>query len=138
MTGNSLWISVMIALISGLIGALITQFAVNHREERRFRIDTVKRFAANRYDLTGNEFSRALNEIFIVFNDYPVVMKSLSEFHEAIVSKQGAAAASNKLIILFKEMCHITDIKYEQFNDSFFLTPFNTVMASMQNLSSSK
>jgi hypothetical protein len=94
-------------------------------------INSFKRFAANRYNLKGVEFSKAMNEVFVVFNDIPNVMECLSKFHEVIVSKQPTAIADDALIKLFKAMCQATDISYEQFNDAFFLTPFNTVPGSM-------
>ena len=125
-----IWITVVTSLMSGLIGALIAQLAISRRELRRFQVDTLKRFAANRYDLKGEEFTRALNEIFIVFNEVSDVMKCLSEFHKVIVSRQPDAIANDALIKLFKAMCRGTSINYEQFNDAFFLTPFNVKATS--------
>ena len=87
------------------------------------KVDTLKRFASNRYDLKGDEFSRALNEVFVVFQSSPKVMRALSDYHEKVTSKQESLDC---LIKLFKAMCKDVNIKFEQFNDSFFLRPFNT------------
>jgi hypothetical protein len=138
MAGNPLWIMVVTALMSGLIGALMTQFAITRRELRKFRVDTLKRVAANRYDLKGEEFTRALNEVFIVFNDVPDVMQYLAEFHKSVISRQPSPTIDDTLIKLFKAMCRSAKIHYEQFNDSFFLTPFNTKPTSMQPASTQK
>ena len=47
-----------------------------------FKIATLKKFAANRYDILGGKFTEALNEIFVVFNDCPKVMEELDKFHQ--------------------------------------------------------
>ena len=135
MAGNPLWVAVIVSLISGLVGALITMVAVAHRELRRFRVDTLKRFASNRFDLRGEEFTRALNEVFIVFNDVPEVMQSLAEFHKTVTSKLPSPTADDALIKLFKAMCRAAKIRYDHFNDSFFLTPFNVKPTSVQSAS---
>jgi hypothetical protein len=131
--GLSIMTAVLCSLVSGLVGALITMWMVSRREQRRFKTDTLKRFVANRNDLQGDEFSRALNEIFIVFNDVPEVMKHLGDFHAEIVSgkaRQNSAVANDYLVKLFKAMCDHTKIKIDHFNDSYFLTPFNTKLSS--------
>ena len=69
MKPEPIWITIIAAMISGLVGALLSTFVYLKRENRKFKVDTLKRFAANRFDLKGDEFSRALNEIYIVFND---------------------------------------------------------------------
>ena len=117
--------AVLTSMASGMLGALLTVIVYGHREKRRLKVDTLKRFAANRYDLKGDEFSRALNEIFVVFNDVPDVMRVLKELHEKIVTGQGGQPADDALIRLYKAMCKDTKIKFAQFNDSFFMTPFN-------------
>jgi hypothetical protein len=111
-------------LASGLVGAIITTIVYARRETRKLKVDTLKRFAANRYDLKGDEFSRALNEVFVVFNDDAAVMQSLQRFHDSVTSR--SADTEDRLIKLYKAMCDATEIKYGDFNDSFFLKPFNT------------
>ena len=138
MAENPLWVTVVASLISGLVGALITMVAVAHRELRRFRVDTLKRFFSNRFDLRGEEFTRALNEVFVVFNDVPEVMQTLAEFHKAITSRTPNSTPNDALIKLFKAMCRAAKIRFDDFNDSFFLTPFNVKLTSMQPPSNQK
>ena len=120
--GVGWWFLTMLA--SGLFGVLISTWIYARRENHRFRVDTLKRFAANRYDHKGDEFSRALNEIFVVFNTYPKVMEALRRFHGAVTS--GGGDSEDRLVELYKTMCDACRIDYKQFNDSFFLRPFNT------------
>lgn len=123
----SIWATIAASLTSGLLGALLSIIVYSRRERRRFKVDTLKRFAANRYDLKGDEFSRALNEVFVVFNENAHVMKELQAFHERVSAKEPAEDA---LVRLYKAMCDDVGINYDGFNDSFFLTPFNTKASS--------
>jgi hypothetical protein len=116
-------VMVIAPLFSGLLGVVISTIYYRRYEKRKMKIDTLKKFAGNRYDLNGDEFSRALNEIFIVFQDSPAVMEALSDYHEVVTARQ---ESGDRLIKLFKAMCKDVNIKFEQFNDSFFLSPFNT------------
>ncbi len=116
------------SLISGIVGVLISICYYRRYEKRKVRIDTVKRFFSNRYDLKGDEFSRALNEIYIVFNGSSEVMSALADFHGKVVSRQNSEDA---LLKLHKALCISVGISFDKFNDSFFLTPFNTKESSM-------
>ena len=97
-----------------------------------FRVLTLKKFAANRYDILGEQFTESLNEIFVVFNDSPIVMKELNDFHNIVTNRQGTDSANDGLVRLYKAMCKETKIKYDHFNDSFFLKPFNVKNAKIQ------
>ncbi len=123
--------AVLLALVSGLGGAIFSTIIYIRREKRKFKIDTLKKFAANRFDIKGDEFTRALNEIFIVFNDSRNVMSALSDFHQNIVSKKPNQLCEDALVKLFKELCKDVKIRKNSFNDSFFLIPFNTKLSSM-------
>lgn len=118
---------VLSLLSSSLAAALVSVVVYGKREKRRFKVDTLKRFAANRYDLRGDDFTRALNEIYVVFNKSAEVMHALQRFHDIIrVQPTNAEIVDDQLVKLFKAMCDDTRISYKPFNDSFFLTPFNT------------
>lgn len=120
----SLWVTILGSLLSGLLGALLTTVIYVRREDRKFKVDTLKRFASNRFDVQSDEFSRSLNEILVVFNDSKTVMRTLQDFHDVITS--GKAGLSNdRLVRLFKAMCDDAGIDYKGMNDSFFLQPFN-------------
>lgn len=132
----SLWlaisVAVLTALFSGLVGAMLSVVVYARREDRRFKVETLKRFAANRYHITGPEFSQALNEVAIVFDGHKEVMDALQVFHDRISEKKPGqpidlsehSPANNALVKLYKAMCRAAEVKYEHFNDSFFLRPF--------------
>ena len=76
------WAMILASLLSGIIGVVISTIYYRRHEARKIKLDTLTRVIANRYDLKGDEFSRALNEIFVIFQKSNPVMKALSYFHE--------------------------------------------------------
>jgi len=117
-------ITIISSLISGIIGVIISILYHKRAEKRQTKINTLKQFVGYRYDLKGEHFTKALNEIFVVFQDSQPVLEKLNEFHEIIVSGQ-KNIANNKLILLFKEMCKDLDIDPSKYSESLFLKAFN-------------
>lgn len=122
------WVIVIAAaIISGILGVLISIIYHRRREKYQMKINTLKDFAGYRYDIKGENFTKALNEIFIIFNDSTEVKQALKKFHEHISSPvRGGDLANQYLTELFKSMCHNLNIKTSDFTDIFFLRPFNT------------
>ena len=129
MTNNrAIIVTIISSLLSGIVGVIISAAYYRHHEKRRTKIDTFKRFFSNRYDLKGDEFSRAINEIFVVFHDSEEVISTLREYHQRVTDRQGSEDA---LLKLNKAMCKDVQISFGRFNDSFFLRPFNTRPSSI-------
>ena len=121
-------VTVITSLLSGIVGVIISAAYYRHYEKRRTKIDSFKRFFSNRYDLKGDEFSRAINEIFVVFHDSEKVISTLRAYHQRVTGKQNS---EDELLKLHKAMCKDVKIDFDKFNDSFFLRPFNTRPSSM-------
>ena len=117
-------ITIISSLISGIVGVVISIIYHKRAEKRQAKNNTLKQFVGYRYDLKGEHFTKALNEIFIVFQDSKSVLEKLNEFHEIIVSGQ-KTLANDKLIALFKEMCKNLDIDSSKYSESLFLKAFN-------------
>lgn len=117
-------ITIISSLISGVIGVVISIFYHKKVEKRQAKINTLKQFVGYRYDLKGEHFTKALNEIFVVFQDSKPVLDKLNEFHEIIVSGR-KEVANDKLVLLFKEMCKNLDIDPNKYSESLFLKAFN-------------
>ena len=115
-------ITIVSSLISGVVGVVISTVYYRRYEKRKRKVDTLTRLFRNRYDLKGDEFSRALNEVFLVFQGSRDVMDALSKFHERVVAREDC---EDDLIRLFRAMCNDVGVKHDQFSDSFFLCPFN-------------
>lgn len=117
-------ITIISSLISGIVGVVISIIYHKRAEKRQAKINTLKQFVGYRYDLKGEHFTKALNEIFIVFQDSQPVLDKLNEFHEIIVSNQ-KTIANDKLVALFKEMCKDLGIDPSKYSESLFLKAFN-------------
>jgi len=111
------------SLLSGIIGVAVSIFYHRKYENRKIKIDTLKNLAAYRYNLRGEEFTKTLNEIFIVFQDSGEVLDALKKFYEILVTGQ-SPLANNQLIKLFRAMCKNLKIK-TKYEDSIFLQVFN-------------
>jgi len=118
-------ITIISSLISGVIGVVISIFYHKQAEKRQAKINTLKQFVGYRHDLKGEHFTKALNEIFIVFQNSQLVLEKLNEFHEIIITGR-KEVANDKLVLLFKEMCKDLDIDPSKYSKSLFLKAFNT------------
>jgi len=121
------WVATFVSsVISGLIGITISTYFYRRYERRQMKLKTLKDFAANRYDILGEDFTKALNEVFVVYNDSPNVRNTLKRFHENRVAGISSSDLADQYFVeLFKAMCDDTGVKYTDFTDNFFLRPFN-------------
>ncbi|OGL87302.1 hypothetical protein A3I40_01610 [Candidatus Uhrbacteria bacterium RIFCSPLOWO2_02_FULL_48_12] len=117
-------ITIISSLISGIIGVVISIIYHRMSENRRSKIDTLKQFVGYRNDLKGEKFTKALNEIFIVFQDSGDVLDKLNKFHEIIVSRQ-TSLANDKFVDLFKAMCKDLSIDPSKYGESLLIKAFN-------------
>ena len=126
---NSIWLIIIAALFSGLIGAILSSFLSSdlyqRHEKPKQKLDTLRRLWGNRFAIAEGqeskaehareEFFIALNEAVVVFHDSPSVIDALDKYREN--------NSMDNLVRLFKAMCKNLEVSYE-LNDSFFLTPF--------------
>lgn len=124
MTFTWILITIISSLISGIAGVVISIVYHKKAEKRQAKLNTLKQFVGYRHDLKSENFTKALNEIFIVFQDSQPVLEKLKNFHETIVSGQ-KGVANDKLVLLFKEMCKDLNIDPSKYSESLFLKAFN-------------
>lgn len=120
-------ITIISSLISGIIGVIISIIYHRKYEKYRSKIDTLKNLVGYRFDLESDEFSKALNEIFVVFYDSKEVLIKLKNLYESIttIPKQ-ESLINDKFLELFREMCRDINIDPNKYiNESFFLKVFN-------------
>lgn len=121
------WITVIVSsLFSGVIGIVISNLYHKRSVNRKQKYDLLEQMMGNRFDLTGDKFSEALNKVFIVFNDSQQVLKALKSFHESVSSQQKEPEIiDQRLLELFKSMCDNLKIDTSILTDSFYLKAFN-------------
>ena len=113
-------------IVSGLLGTIITIIYYRRHEKYLMKLETLKKFVSNRFDIIGDPFSRALNEISVVFNQSKEVRDALLAFHNNAGSNNPSTPLANDLLVkLNRAMCKDLGINIEDLTDKFFLTPFN-------------
>lgn len=121
----TIFVQIIISLISGILGVILTIFF-----QRRFMLYDLKRevlfqFVESRYDLLGENFTKALNKVNAVYVKDKSVIEAVDEFHSLILSQTGSQDKTNqKLYQIYLTMCK--SIKIKPMGETNFLTPFNT------------
>ena len=115
------------ALLSGTIAVLISVWYYSKHEKYQMKLNTIKNLVGYRYDMKGEKFSKALNEIFFVFKESNDVLKSLRDFYRLISKDEKSTedAANDSLFMLFSTMCEELKIDYSIIDKSFFVEAFN-------------
>ena len=128
MTAN-FWLTIVAALISGglsgVFAAMLTLSRETKRERQRQRLNVLHDLVANRHDITGEPFTRALNAVSTAYYDVRDVLSALTAFHEAVTRRDGTDIANDKLVKLWRAMCTAAGVDQSLLTDSFFLQPFN-------------
>jgi len=123
---NPALVTIISSLLSGLIGIFISSWFYARQEKKRMKIDTARRLLGFRYHLTGEGFTQALNEAFIVFSDNAVIVKAIEELYVATISPS-KPDIENKILSLLKAVCKDVDCLPDNINDTFFLKAFNVI-----------
>ncbi len=119
-----IWLVLVVALISGLIGAALTLYVQAQLDERSVKRDVLRRVAGNRHVLTqrvplppsGEPFV-ALNEAFIVFANHPEVLTALENL------RTGGNRDAENVVALIKRMATASGVDIG-LDDAFIDTPF--------------
>ena len=119
------WITIIASLLSGLIGVIVSSYFYRRYENRKQKLDTLRRLLGNRFAIaegqesnakhSREDFFAALNEVLVVFHDSDSVLDALNKYHESM--------SQDDRLRLFKAMCKDSKVSQE-FNDSFFEKPF--------------
>jgi hypothetical protein len=122
--------AIILILISGLFSALVSVVLTNILHERNElynkKLEVLADFAGNRYDIMGEKFTQALNRAFIIYNNSEEVLLAIKNFHDyTLQNNRSNELANQKLLELFKAMCHDLGINTNNLNDNYFLMPFN-------------
>ncbi len=121
---DSIWFNISSILCSGILGVIITiytqrKFSI-YDEKYKLLID----FVENRFDLTGVDFTKAINKIYIVFYKSEKVISSLNDFHRVIIEKSTIGQETNrKLRNIYVAMCE--DLKIDPMKEEMFFNVFN-------------
>lgn len=120
---------VVISLVSGLLGALVATIVTlrveGARETRRQKLAVITDLVANRNDLNGDAFARALNGVLAAFPDAPAVLRAHEELYAALSRKAETDESNSLLIALWRAMAASADLKSDTISDAQFLRVMN-------------
>lgn len=120
---SSIW-TLITVIISGTAGVFISIWYDGRKAKRQMKIDTLKKIAGHRYNVSSKGFTTALNEIFVIFQDSEPVLRKLREFHDTVILGE-KKLIDDKLISLFEEMCKDLKIDANKYERSLFTKVFN-------------
>lgn len=124
MSSDAILVTVITSLISGIIGILISTWYIYKLERHKLKLDLARRLLGNRFSITGDDFSRAMNEVIGVFADSPDVLSKLGRMYEAL-QVQGKPNAEAALIDFLKSVCKASGLTQAVLNDAYLLKTFN-------------
>ena len=124
MSSDAILVTVITSLISGIIGILISTWYIYKLERHKLKLDLARRLLGNRFSITGDDFSRAMNEVIGVFADSPDVLSKLGRIYEAL-QVQGKPNAEAALIDFLKSVCKASGLTQAVLNDAYLLKTFN-------------
>lgn len=124
MSAESILVTVVTSLLSGLIGSAATILFMGRLETRKLKIDTLRRLLGNRDDLTGPEFCSAANEVLVVFRDCPRVLAAIRTLHQ-VASTPGKPNITDALTVLLKEAAAACGLSPKDVPDTAFLQVIN-------------
>ena len=127
MTNETIILSLISSLLSGILGVVLSLSFYSRLEKRRIKIDSARKMFGNRHDISGDKFQESMNEIIIVFSDSKGVIKYVYEFINVIETPEtirGITSADTALINLMKAIIADIGIKPRKIPDSYFLKFF--------------
>jgi hypothetical protein len=119
-----IYITIISSLLSGLIGVGVSIFVFYKLERHKLKLDLARRLLGYRFNITGDDFSCALNEVIAVFADNPIVLKKMEKLYE-VLQTPGKPNANSAIIDFLKEECKSSGLTQATLNDGYFLKTFN-------------
>ena len=120
---------IVLSLVSGLLGALVATIVTLRvegvRETRRQKLAVITDLVANRNDLNGDAFSRALNGVLAAFPDSPDVLRAHEKLFAALSRNAGTDESNSRLIALWRAMAASASLKSDTISDAQFLRVMN-------------
>ncbi len=110
-------------IFSGVVAALVTYFLQRHYKKYDLKYKVISDFFEYRYDLMGDEFSRTINIIYLVFLKDSNVIEAVDDFSNAWHNGESTSSSNNKLYRIYFYMCkniHLKPVEEKRFCDRVF------------------
>ncbi|MDP2210213.1 MAG: hypothetical protein Q8J63_00565 [Candidatus Aquicultor sp.] len=124
MSNEAIFVTVIAALISGLVGVGVSTWYFYKLERHKLKLDLARRLLGNRFHITGDAFSCAMNEVIAVFADSDDVLANMARLYEAL-QVNGKPNADGALIDFLKAVCKASGLTQATLNDGYLIKTFN-------------
>jgi len=124
LTTESIAVTIISSLLSGLIGIGISAWFFFKLESHKLKVDLARRLLGYRFHIQGDNFSCAMNEVIAVFADKPEVLQKMGRLYE-VLQITGKPNADGALIDFLKEVCKSSGLTQATLNDAYLLKVFN-------------
>lgn len=131
MTIQEALITLVAAIISGVLATIITLMINNYKEELKIKRNLADDIFGYRYQLTngdnGKEFCKALNRVPIVFSNSENVLEAYDKFYDSLnISNpiERETKSNEAMVSFFKEICKAAKVECSNWNDSKFMKVF--------------
>lgn len=121
---DAVFVTIVSSLISGLVGIGVSMRFFYSLERHKLKLDLARRLLGNRFSISGDAFTCAMNEVIAVFADSDEVLQRMGRLYEALESP-GETHAEVALIDFLKAVCKDSGLTQVALNDAYFLKTFN-------------
>lgn len=124
MTSDAILVTLASSLLSGLMGISVSTWYFYKLERHKQKLDLARRLLGNRYNISGEHFSCAMNEVIAVFADAAEVLKKMERLYESlqVPEKPNSEVA---LIDFLKAVCKSSGLSQVTLNDTYLIKTFN-------------
>lgn len=124
MTLEAVLVAIFSSLLSGLVGVGVSAWFFYRMERHKLKLDLARRLLGHRYSISGESFSAAMNEVFVVFSDAEDVLRKLERLYEALQTP-GKPNADGAFTDFLKAVCKNAGLTQATLNDAYFIKTFN-------------
>ncbi len=127
--------TIVLSLLSGLIAAIVTLVVTSLQQRAtdryKYKMSVFQDAIAYRADIAGSvstgNLQKALNQVFVAFNDCSEVLAAFEAFRKTVQYKNNSKIDNervvNALLDLLKAMARELHINYSFSNDDLFIHP---------------
>lgn len=124
MSNEAILVTIVSSLISGLLGVAVSTWYFYKLERHKLKLDLARRLLGNRFSISGDAFSCAMNEVIAVFADAEPVLQKMERLYEAL-QVPGKPNAEGALIDFLKAVCKASGLTQATLNDAYLIKTFN-------------
>ena len=124
MTGEAIAWTMVSSLLSGVVGVGVSIWVFYKLERHKQKLDLARRLLGNRFSITGDAFSCAMNEVIGVFADSDTVLQKMGALYQALQTP-GKPGADGALVDFLKAVCKESGLSQVTLNDTYLIKTFN-------------